>query len=98
MIVYHTFRSTATIIYILQPNGDHHWNQKEILNQTGGGDISKFFMIFMHKAVKIYCKLIKNVLSFDIFLLDATGRHLLRTFVVYVPLSMIVIWKTIKPK
>ena len=47
MIIYDTFRSTATIIYILQPNGDHHWNHKEILNQTGGGDISKIFIIFL---------------------------------------------------
>ena len=51
MIEYHTFMSTATIIYIhdniLQPNGDRHWNQKEILNQTGGGGtFQKFLIIF----------------------------------------------------
>ena len=53
MIVYHTFRSTATIIYILQPNGDNHWNHKGILNQTGGGTFQKNLIIFMHKVLMI---------------------------------------------
>ena len=33
-IVYQTFRPSATTIYILQPNEEHHWNREKILNHT----------------------------------------------------------------
>ena len=54
MIVYHTFRSTAIIIYILQPNADHHWNQKEILNQTEWGHFKKKSSFLMQNALTVH--------------------------------------------
>ena len=40
-IVYHTFWLLGPRIYDLQPNGDHHKNHKEILNQTRGKTFQK---------------------------------------------------------
>ena len=90
MIVYHTFRPTATIISTVQPNEDHHWNHKEILNQTGGGDIPKIFHHFL--CIRPLSKKVDRPFFRRLF------DENIRNHILKIPTSGFIAEKSIKPE